>query len=378
MTLLLTFLVSFVSALILHPKVVEVAKLKNITDCPSRRKLQREPVPVLGGVVVFFGILMGIGIASFSVWYQGFALYIAMMTLMLCIGTLDDITDLSTSIRFAVEIGATLCLIFLGGIEIDNFFGLWGVHQIPFWLSVILTIITVVGIINAINLVDGVDGLSSGYCIMACAVFAWYFHITGNVAMASYATAAIGALIPFFVFNVFGKRSKMFIGDGGTLLMGVVLSIMVLRILTSPEIYPTSSLGTTIVNTPTLDINPINPHATTELHFGLIPFTLAVLSFPLCDTLRVLFTRIIRGKAPFAADTSHLHHALIAFGFSHLKTTAAILCLNAFIIFLWNILYFTGCSVDAQFYAIVGTTIFLNLTVYYTASTFAKNTRSLK
>ena len=94
-----------------------------------------------------------------------------------------------------------------------------------------LTVFATVGIINAINLVDGVNGLSSGYCIMACTIFGALFHLAGNEAMTILAVVSVGALIPFFLHNVFGKTSKMFIGDGGTLVMGTVMSVFVIAIL---------------------------------------------------------------------------------------------------------------------------------------------------
>lgn len=358
--LFIAFLISLVASLFLHPKVVAIARRSDITDKPNPRKLQRQPVPVLGGVVVFFGILMGIGLTAFFVPYYGFILYIALMLILLITGTLDDISGLSPGIRFAIEIGAALCLIFLGGIQTTNFYGLWGLHNIPFWVAVPVTIITVVGIINSINLIDGVDGLSSGYCIMACGVFAWYFSVSGNERMTALALASIGALVPFFIFNVFGTKSKMFIGDGGTLLMGMVLSIMTLCILTPGFTHPYFSEG---------EIFGRVSHGSVALKsldgtYGIVPFLLAVFSFPICDTLRVMISRIIRHTSPFRPDKTHLHHALIDCGYTHIRTTGTILTLNAFIILLWNVLYQTGCSVNCQFYVIVGTTIVLNFAVY--------------
>ena len=99
------------------------------------------------------------------------------------------------------------------------------------WVAVPLTVFACVGIINAMNLIDGVDGLSSGFCITACAIFSAVFFKAGDMMMFILSMALIGALIPFFMHNVFGERSKMFIGDGGTLVMGAVMSIFVVRVL---------------------------------------------------------------------------------------------------------------------------------------------------
>lgn len=352
--LVLVFLIAFAAALLLHPKIVEVAKMKGITDNPGYRKLQREPVPVLGGVVVFFGILTALGLTTWMVSYHDFLLYISLMLVMLVTGTLDDISSLSPRLRFLIEIAVAIMLMWLGNLWINDFHGLWGVGEISVWIAIPLTIITVVGIVNAINLIDGVDGLSSGYCIMACLMFGWFFWICGDEAMTALSFACIGALIPFFVYNVFGKRRKMFIGDGGSLLMGIILSIMALRIITA---------GSPIGLLASDESQLFFPYGKT--HFGFVPFTLAILSFPICDTLRVMISRILRHVSPFSPDKTHLHHAFISVGFSHIKTTISVLALNAIVFVLWNMLWRLGCSVECQFYAVVGTTIALNLLLYY-------------
>lgn len=332
--LFIAFVMAVASASWLHPHVVKVAKLKGITDNPDKRKLQREPVPVLGGTVVFFGAVMGIGIISLQYDCPDLMFTFALMLLMLYIGTLDDIFGLTPRIRLIIEILAALIIIYVGGYRIGNFYGLWGLYHIASWISVPLTILTVVGIINAINLIDGVNGLSSGYCIMACAIFCGYFYLSGDMVMAGLAAACIGALIPFFIHNVFGRESRMFIGDGGTLMMGIVLSLFVLRILNEES-------------------------AVFDPNFGLIPFTLATLAIPVFDTLRVMTTRIIKGISPFHPDKTHLHHAFIGFGFSHLGTTLSILALNLLILGGWLLLWLSGATINTQLYLVVGLTILI-------------------
>lgn len=359
----LSFFIAIIASFLLHPQVVKVAKLKGITDNPGHRKLQRQPVPVLGGLVVFCAIIVGIGLTTSFIAYTGFLLFIALMLVMLTTGTLDDIIELTPATRFLIEALVALALIVLGGIEIDNFHGLWGINQISQYIAVPLTVVAVVGIINAINLMDGVDGLSSGYGFMACVLFSWYFFTENDAAMTSLALAGAGALIPFFIYNVFGHKQKMFIGDGGTLLMGLILSIFVLKMLT----YSITPIDAAPIH-PTPDVAGVRP-----AHFGLVPFTLAILSMPVCDTLRVMIMRIMRGQSPFTPDKTHLHHAFIGVGLTHLQASLSILALNAFIILLWNVLYLMGASINAQFYAVVGTTVALNLGIYLYCTRHAKS-----
>ena len=340
---LVAFAAALLSALFLHRPVVTTAKLKEITDKPDRRKLQREPVPVLGGVILFFGIAIGAGVTSGYYDTGGMLLPFSALLVMLYTGMTDDILGLSFRTRFGVEIFASLCLIAIGGMWINDFHGLWGIFGIPAVLGIPLTVITTVGIINAINLIDGVDGLSSGYGILACTIFGIFFHMSGDKQMTVLAAACAGVLIPFFFFNVFSTKYKMFIGDGGTLTLGMLLSIFVLRILDTDF---TGSIPA-------------------DANFGTVPFVLAVLSLSVFDTLRVMLTRIVSGNHPFKPDKRHLHHAFIDAGFTHLQTTLSILGMNSSVVSLQWLAYRSGASQAMQLYIVVALSVFFTAGMYY-------------
>ena len=342
-----TIIIPFFTALLLvgwiHPRLVKIALLKNIVDNPDARKLQRTPVPVLGGVAVFFGVVIAIGCMSSVVDCSGLPVVIMAMMAMLYTGTMDDILSLSPGLRFVIEIVVVLLLIFVGGYCIDDFHGLWNIGRFSYWCAVPLTVVAAVGIINAINLVDGVNGLSSGYCIMACLIFGTLFFLAGEAPMTILAAVSVGALIPFFLHNVFGKTSKMFIGDGGTLVMGVVMSVFVIAILQN---------GSRVAAY-------VNPNV------GLVPFTLAVLSVPVFDTLRVMSTRILKGTSPFRPDKTHLHHMFIDLGCSHVATTLAILGLNMFVVLCWWALEASGFSIAVQLYAVIAVSLLVTSGLYH-------------
>ena len=342
-----TIIIPFFTALLLvgwiHPRLVKIALLKNIVDNPDARKLQRTPVPVLGGVAVFFGVVIAIGCMSSGVVCSGLPVVIMAMMAMLYTGTMDDILSLSPGLRFVIEIVVVLLLIFVGGYCIDDFHGLWNIGRFSYWCAVPLTVVAAVGIINAINLVDGVNGLSSGYCIMACLIFGTLFFLAGEAPMTILAAVSVGALIPFFLHNVFGKTSKMFIGDGGTLVMGVVMSVFVIAILQN---------GSRVAAY-------VNPNV------GLVPFTLAVLSVPVFDTLRVMSTRILKGTSPFRPDKTHLHHMFIDLGCSHVATTLAILGVNMFVVLCWWALEASGFSIAVQLYAVIAVSLLVTSGLYH-------------
>lgn len=340
--ILIPFVVSLLVAAWIFPKILDIALLKNIVDNPDARKLQRVPVPVLGGMAVMFGIIVSLSICRLFYDCSDLFTIVLAMSVMLYVGTIDDIKEVSPTIRFVIEIAITLMLIYTCGYSIDDFHGLWGLHAVPAIVSIPLTIVTVVGIINAVNLIDGVDGYSSGYCIMSCTIFGVFFYLAGDINMVMLASVCAASLIPFFFHNVFGLTSKMFIGDGGTLVMGIVMSVFVLNVLKS---------DTCCVSYEAWGI-------------GLVPFTLAVLSIPVFDTVRVMSTRIMRGTSPFHPDKTHLHHLFISMGFSHIGTTISILTLNCLIVLSWYVGYLLGASVDLQVYIVIATSLLFTFGFY--------------
>lgn len=320
-----------------HPRLVRIAAMKMIVDNPDARKLQKEPIPILGGVAVMFGAVLGISCTAVfpeTVFNDTIVLIIAVMMVMLYTGTMDDILELTPRLRFLIEIMSVCALIFVGGFRLDDLHGLWGVSVLPDWVAVPLTVFACVGIINAMNLIDGVDGLSSGFCITACAIFSAVFFKAGDMMMFILSMALIGALIPFFMHNVFGERSKMFIGDGGTLVMGAVMSIFVVRVL---------GVGSPVAQ------------FWDQSHAGMsaVAFTLAVLCVPVFDTLRVMVTRMLQGRSPFHPDKTHLHHMFIDLGLSHVGTTFSIILLNLTVVAVWWASVSMGCSLDVQLYVVI-------------------------
>ena len=180
------------------------------------------------------------------------------MTTMLAVGVWDDVRDIPAILRFIVELVLVWGMMSWTNVYIDNFHGLWNISDITMYVSLPLSLVASVGIINAVNLIDGVDGYCSGFGIMASFLFAALFFHADVVPLGIMALTCGAALIPFFLHNVFGRTSKMFIGDGGTLMLGVVMSVFVFASLSSTS-------------------------RCSELEsegIGLVAFTMAVLSVP--------------------------------------------------------------------------------------------------
>lgn len=341
--ILIPAFLALLGTLWVHPKVLKISIMKNLVDNPDARKLQRNPVPVMGGIAVFFGIVIGICSSQMMFNSPNVFMLVAAMLIMLYTGTIDDIIGLSPTIRFIIEILVVLWMMYINKSSIDCFWGLWGVDTIPQWISYPLTIFASVGIINAINLIDGVNGLSSGFCFMASVMFAIIFYTTGNTVMAIIATSAAGAIIPFFFHNVFGYHTRMFIGDGGTLVIGMMMSMFTISILGQNSVCADYA----------------------ESGLSLVAMTLAILAIPVFDTLRVMTSRIIRGTSPFHPDKTHLHHLFIELGFSHAGTTISILTINFLVVVLWFVSYKLGASIEVQLYIVIALSI-LTTFIFYT------------
>ena len=349
------FIIAIVCTWSIFNKVLKIAIMKNIVDNPSARKLQKVPVPVLGGVAVFFGIVSSLIVAG--LFYETSSLYaiLGLLVVMVYIGLMDDILSLSPFMRFVIEIVLMLLLIFCNHYSLNDFHGLWGIDKIPEYISIPLTVFVCVGIINSINLIDGVNGLCSGFCIMTCGIFAAAFIIGDDKEAASLAVMSVGALVPFFFHNVFGLKSKMFLGDSGSLLMGTIISSFV--------------IGALNTNSPLAEKVDVN--------FGLIPFVMAVLAIPIFDTLRVMACRIAQGKSPFMPDTNHLHHLLLEVGFSHIGTMSFIIFSNFLIIVSWYVSYKLGLSIDMQLYVVLLLSFLMTFGFYKTVTIIRRKNNNM-
>lgn len=348
MSISVQLLISTLSSLIamhwIFTKILEIAKSNGIVDNPGSRKLQDAPVPVMGGAAVFGGLV--VGLFAFAV-LQGFSpnadfheLYPVLLgaVVMLCIGLLDDMKSLSPLLRMGIEILVMLGVIFGSGVCIDSFHGLWGVTSFSWAIAVPLTVFAGVGLINAYNMIDGVDGLSSSLCIVSSCILAVVCADMSDYTDCAMLLCYAASLFPFMMHNVFGRKSKMFLGDGGTMVMGLLMSWTVMRILSKES--AADSLAA------------INSNGSLPCMVALL---LAVASVPVFDTLRVMAMRILHGKNPFQADKTHLHHQFVKIGVCHLATTLYEILINLLVLAVWYVSYKLGANADVQLYIVIAT-----------------------
>ena len=332
--LLLASFVSMMMTFWVYFKILAIAKEKNLVDNPNARKLQKRPVPVMGGIAVFFGVICGTLFATCICDCDAVLPIILAMSMMLYIGAIDDIIDLTPLNRLIIEVLAVLGIIVSDGACIDSLHGLWGIETFSWCIGIPLTIFAGVGIINAMNMIDGVNGLSSGLCITFSLMFGIAMYKSYDYPNAMLAFVFAGALVPFLIHNVLGKTSKMFIGDAGTMTMGILMTWYVIQMLRS-------------------DHNPRWASYVEHQHLSLVALTLAILAVPVGDTLRVMFRRITKGYSPFKADKTHLHHMLLNYSGSHSITSLMEISIAIIIVVIWLITYLYRLPLDAQFYIVL-------------------------
>ena len=160
--------------------------------------------------------------------------------------------------------------------------------------------------------------------------------------MVCMAVIVAGALLPFFMHNVFGVRTKMFMGDGGTLMLGMMLVIFLFFGLSSKT----------------------QCDQLEGLNISLPALSIAIFNIPVFDTLRVMTMRILRGKSPFRPDKTHMHHLFIDMGFSHLGAALSILLVNFLVVVLWFVSWQLGASIDVQTYVSIGLGILTTFVFY--------------
>ena len=298
----IAFLLAFITAFVITPHTMRLAKKVGAIDVPNDRRVNSKPMPRLGGLAVIAGFFVSVIYLLITTTLEGkinffdeenycfkmIGFFIGIVVLgFVCY--IDDVKGIPSLVKLAAQIIAAIIVV-ICGIRIEDI-------SLPFtdgkimitgiW-SCILTVCWIIGITNAINLIDGLDGLSSGVTLISCLSLLMVFALNGSPLIAIVLiTALAGAIVGFLPFNF--SPAKTFIGDTGSNFMGFSLAII-------------SILGVAKTYTALVLIAPI-----------------IILGMPIFDTIFAIFRRIIKGKslkAVFKPDKGHLHHKLVERGFT--------------------------------------------------------------
>ncbi len=301
------FLISFSST----PTVIALANRINALDIPKdERRVHKKPIPLIGGLAIFYGFI--ISVLCFAVIdYETMGILIG-ATIMVTVGVIDDMRDLSAKLKLLFQIIAAGVVVYFGvDMEyIANPFARWlGPQYINLGLwSVPLTMVWIIGITNAVNLIDGLDGLAVGISSIASVALLSLTLVSQNLNAAIITAALAGAGFGFLPYNF--NPAKIFMGDTGSTFLGFVLACISIQGIMKM--------------------------------YALISFAVPVLilGLPIFDTLFAILRRAFTGKPIMSPDRGHLHHRLLDMGFSQrqtvtiLYTLTSILCLTAVVMSL--------------------------------------------
>lgn len=317
----LIFLISLIVTIAVTPLVIRLAVRFNCLDRPGLRKFHKRSTPLWGGLAFIVGFMPAFFFLNMD---REVISYMIGAFLLLIIGGIDDRWPLGWKVKWLGLIAATSVSVFYGGIAIEHV-GTFGDPGDKLWLGffgIPFTFFCVLGVTNALNLIDGLNGLAGGISIIALLFLGFAAHITGDQNPLLMSLSLAGALAGFLRYNF--PKAKIFMGDSGSLFLGYSLSVFSIMLTQHQNAV----------------VEPMLP--------------VLVLLVPIFDTLRVMILRILKGRNPFVADKTHIHHLMNRKGFSKRRT----------VITLWSLTF--ACGAGAML--LVGKTFTLYLIVALSAS----------
>ncbi|MEI9919627.1 MAG: MraY family glycosyltransferase [Bacteroidota bacterium] len=294
------------------PVLIKLLSEWKVFDSPGKHKIHKHYIPSMGGVCIALGAAFAqvIGL-PFSEWALLKYFYIA-IAMMFITGLRDDILTLSPREKLIGQILPVIIVVIFGDTVLWSFYGVFfnGLvfQEVVAWA---VTIFTIVIITNAYNLIDGLDGLAGTIGCIALLIFGVWFYLAGDLTFSLISLSFFGGLLGFLFYN--WEPSRIFMGDTGALVIGLLLSILTIRFINSNYSLPGSS--------------PIRFQSS-------VGTAVMVMIIPIFDTLRVIVLRLRKLQSPFKADKNHLHHQFLKLGFSHSKSVMIIAAIQVFFVLM--------------------------------------------
>jgi len=330
LSLVAAFAAAALFGLVVTPVVIRMAFVIGAVDQPNERKTHAKPMPRLGGVAVLGSLVVGLLVLFLinpallplvRVWGGASPVIALALLLMLGLGIWDDIRTLGPGVKFLAQLAIASLVYFAGsGIKFISFPNAAGLLELDL-LQYAVTVLWIIGVTNAVNLIDGLDGLASGVGMIACLTIAPIAYLNGDTGTAVLALLLAGALAGFLKYNF--NPAKIFLGDSGSLVLGFALAVLSIK-------------SSTKASTAFAIVIPI-------LALGL----------PIMETLLSMLRRLLKSALPgasspagiggklksmFLPDNGHIHHRLIAAGYSHKKAVV--------------MLYVVSCALGAGAFAL--------------------------
>lgn len=330
---IIAVILSAVSTFLIMPRLLKVCYKRGLYDLPDNRKVHKHGIPRLGGIVFVpatliglfctFGIMILMGIPAPNAFHFSSLVIGGGAILIYFIGAIDDLVGCSAKFKLVVQICAAVTFP-LCGLRIDSLYGFMGIEELPMILSYAITVFTTILIINAINLIDGIDGLAGSLSLIALIAYGILFSRLQVPTFGLLTASLSGSIMAFLYYNLKGtpeRRNKTFMGDSGSLLLGLVLSYFTMKYA--------------MKNSETLSERP---------NGLLMAYTLLIV--PCFDLCRVALCRLLHGHGIFDPDKTHIHHKFIACGLSMCQTLVSILAIQLFFITINVGLFYMGISME--------------------------------
>ncbi len=298
-----SFITSLFLCMALVPPLQLAAGRLRFMDVPGGRKVHTGPIPRIGGIAFGSAALLSI---VFWIPPDSVVAPILLSTLVILgFGIWDDRAGLNYKTKLAGQLIAVFIVVVVGGVRLDQLPFLFEVDT-PIWLSIPVTMLFLIGATNAVNLSDGLDGLAGGLSFLSFAGLAYLAYLSHDATVLVFAAGFLGGLLGFLRYNTYPAR--IFMGDAGSQLLGLFMGILVI-LLSDPSRAPFS------------------------LSVGLL-----ILGLPFLDTIAVMGHRLAKGGSPFIGDRNHVHHKLLAIGFSHHEAVIVIYAIQAVMVGLGYLL----------------------------------------
>ena len=292
-----------------HQVFIHYKKFDDINHRSSHKSLATRT----GGI----GIFLTLFIISLYYYFQSIELFdyslFIPLGIMFIVGVYDDFYKADFKLKFFLQIIVAKILIDQGYV-ISNYHGLFGLFEVSWLLAQLSSIFVFLIVVNAINFIDGIDGLAFSEVIKIILLIEFVSNINSSLYPLGFLVILI--IIPLYYFN-FKVKSKVFLGDGGSLLLGTLVAVYLFHVL-----------GNNFSFRPGFQINKTL-------------FSVLVIFYPLLDLFRVFVLRIKKGKSPFIADQNHIHHFILSKGFNHIQSTLIIQILS---LIIFVILYFLALN----------------------------------
>ncbi len=288
------------------PSIIYVANQRLLfDDLETYRKEHKHGISRLGGVAIFCSVTITTLVFSKVGEFTMDSYLLTSAIILFAVGLKDDLCGVNPKTKFMIQFIIAGIMVMLSDVRINSLYGLFNIYELPFSLSVICSVVMIIFLINSFNLIDGIDGLAGSVGLLINLVLGFMFLAMAERELACLSFAMVGASLAFLKYNL--TPAKIFLGDTGSLLIGFISAVSVLRFV---------------------DLNH-RLDETDAVFSGSAPaLAAALLILPVFDALRVFLLRLMNNGSPFIGDRNHIHHRLLRLGLSHVQATVLLISIN--------------------------------------------------